>query len=575
MPTRLIIILFLAGATSLAASNISKIHPSTYTLGQRDDSKVHAWVMFHPKPSDVSSTADVIVNIAAKAKERRRARGILNEYESAALDRPIPQGFLQELLELGVEVRYVSRWLNAASVKIDAGLLPELERLNFVSQIRPVLQMASAPLVEMQPMLPSLSHSKSSFLEYGPSEPQLSLINVPLVHQQGYTGRGITVLMLDTGFYLQHESISPDRIIDQYDFIFNDEQTQNEADDDPAQHRHGTFTLTTLGGYAPGQLIGPAFEARFLLAKTEFVPDEQPVEEDYYVAGLEWGEALGADIVSSSLGYMDWYTPADMDGITAVTTKAVQIATRLGLLVVTAAGNERNNTNWKGLIIAPADVDSIITVGAVDGNGHIASFSSHGPTADGRTKPEVVAQGVKVYAGGSGAPQRYNYAAGTSLATPLVAGSAALLFQAHPDWRPADVRAALMATASQAGAPDNDYGWGIIDVYAALRHNSGQPQSVYYHHITNIYPNPFTVARNTRTTISWSLSERSSVRIDIFNILGKHVANLYARSSKPAGPATIQWRGIDKYGQTVPSGVYTAKLTSDGKVDTRQFILIR
>jgi hypothetical protein len=178
-------------------------------------------------------------------------------------------------------------------------------------------------------MMKSFAHQ----LDYGPSYDQLLLMNVPAVHDLGYSGLGIRVLMLDTGFYQEHEAIRPERILAEYDFLNNDGETQNESqeDDKYGQHNHGTYTYTALGGYRPGRLIGPAYQCSFLLAKTESVPDEIPGEEDNYVAGLEWGEELGADIVSSSLGYLDWYTYEDLDGLTAVTTRAVLWATRLGM----------------------------------------------------------------------------------------------------------------------------------------------------------------------------------------------------------------------------------------------------
>lgn len=220
-----------------------------------------------------------------------------------------------------------------------------------------------------------------------------------------------------------------------------------------------------------GVIRGVAYECKFLLAKTEILDEEIIAEEDQYVAALEWGEALGADVASSSLGYLDWYTYDDMDGETAITTQAVDYAVGLGLVCVTAMGNE-GNSNWY-YMIAPADADSVIAVGAVDSLGQIASFSSHGPTFDGRIKPEVVARGVATFAAGTGSPTSFISANGTSLSTPLVAGASALLLQAHPNWTPMMVREALMMTANSATSPNNDYGFGLIDVMAALDYNFG------------------------------------------------------------------------------------------------------
>jgi serine protease AprX len=216
-------------------------------------------------------------------------------------------------------------------------------------------------------------------------------------------------------------------------------------------------------------MAGPAFGADFILAKTEDDRSETPIEEDYWVAGIEWAESLGAEVVSSSLGYTDWYAFKDMDGKTAVTTRAAERASALGVVVVNAAGNERRNA-WAH-IIAPADGPSVIAVGAVDSAGTIASFSSPGPSSDGRIKPEVCAWGVSnlVAANRTDGGDVYTRGSGTSYATPLVAGVAALLLEAHRDWTPAQVRAALTGTATNAAKPNNDYGWGIVNAAAAVK----------------------------------------------------------------------------------------------------------
>jgi subtilisin family serine protease len=295
------------------------------------------------------------------------------------------------------------------------------------------------------------------------------MINVRPIHAQGLTGRGVIVAILDTGFRKSHLAFQSSRVLAERDFVMGDSDVQqNPADPKDYSDLHGTACWSLLGGYAPGQTIGPAFGADFILAKTEDVRSEKPIEEDYWVAGMEWAEALGADVLSSSLGYTGWYTFAKMDGQTAVTTRAADRAVGLGVVVVTAVGNERQNS-W-GHVIAPADAFGVIAVGAVDARGALASFSSPGPTADGRIKPEVCAMGVNNYIATNSSDTKFSWGSGTSFSTPMTAGVAALLLEAHPDWTPAQVRTALMQTARSASAPGNDFGWGLINAAAAVRY---------------------------------------------------------------------------------------------------------
>jgi subtilisin family serine protease len=313
---------------------------------------------------------------------------------------------------------------------------------------------------------------------YGITSQQLHQINVPAAHAAGYTGDGIVIGVLDTGFKLTHEAFNqPGNVVNvlgQWDFINDDPVTSNEEGDLASQHNHGTRILGTIAAYMPDSLVGAAYDAAFYLAKTEDTSQEVPIEEDYYVAALEWIEANGADVATSSLGYIAWYAQTDLDGMTAVTTQAVNIATANGLVCVTAAGNRSHDDDpATSSLLAPGDAFDVITCGAVDSNGEIANFSSDGPTADGRVKPEVLARGVSTATVSPDNDTSTNWVSGTSLSTPLVAAAAALVVQAHPDWTVAQVRAALMRSASdfrQNGTFDPAFvrGYGIIDVIAAI-----------------------------------------------------------------------------------------------------------
>jgi hypothetical protein len=213
-------------------------------------------------------------------------------------------------------------------------------------------------------------------------------------------------------------------------------------------------------------MYGPAYKADFLLAKTEDMRSETPIEEDNWVAAMEWADSLGADIITTSLGYSDWYTYSDFDGQTAVITIAANTAISLGMVVVNSAGNSGPSL---GTITPPADAFEIISVGSVDVLGNLVTSSSRGPTFDGRTKPEVCARGAGDWAPISSGDTFYGLRSGTSFAAPLVAGAACILLQAHPAYTPQMIRQALMETADNAATPNNNYGWGIINVDSALK----------------------------------------------------------------------------------------------------------
>jgi subtilisin family serine protease len=281
------------------------------------------------------------------------------------------------------------------------------------------------------------------------------------------------VAVFDTGFdSLSHEAFSAMQIVAAHDFVNGDDDVGNGAD--LGEGSHGTATLSVVGGYKPGQLIGPAFGAAFILAKTENTDSETPLEEDNWAAAAEWAEALGADVISSSLGYLEFdapfpsYTWMDMNGATAISTRAAELAIDRGVVVVNSAGTSGFNPAHNTLG-APADGPRVLSIGAVTSGGARASFSSVGPTADGRIKPDVDAQGVSVKAARTLTVSQYSLVSGTSFSCPLTAGAVALLLQADPRLTPEQVGAILRGTGSQFAAPDNLLGWGIVNAEAAVR----------------------------------------------------------------------------------------------------------
>lgn len=439
-------------------------------LGAMGFSSPKYWIFFTDKgPLSAHACAPQELGISEKSLAIRKKTRPENQLIDAT-DLPLYSQYLLQLNQMGVRIFVQSRWLNAVSAEFSDSLKGRIQNLPFVRKIQRVGGWKiEKPLALEIPLQKSL-HSYQ--WEYGPSEAQNAMIRVPEVHDLGFSGKGIRIGMLDTGFNRQHRVFSDLDVIAEYDFYDQDTSTANGPNDDPYQDHHGTMTLSVIGGFLQGALIGPAFGASYALAKTEWLPSESRVEEDKWVAGLEWlVDSIGVDIVSSSLGYNTFdngegYTYADLDGNTCVTTIAADIAVGKGVVVVNSAGNEGNN-KWQ-YILSPADGDSVLAVGAVTPEGRRAGFSSIGPTFDGRIKPDVVAMGVGVYCASASDPDTYWFVSGTSFSCPLVAGVCTLVLEAHPELPPMEVVRAIKETASQATHPDNALGWGIVNAYEAV-----------------------------------------------------------------------------------------------------------
>ena len=456
---------------------------ATLLESDRDASKIKVWISFTDK--GLASEQERSAALAAAANDldahsaARRAR-VFGQVLVDEFDLPLCESYLETLESQGVELLHQSRWLAAVSARAPLEVLARVAKLPFVRSIRLVAsaRRRANPTLPPPPPPPAppwggLEGSRTH-LDYGPSLGQFEEIHIVSAHRRGLSGAGVRIAFLDTGYWRDHpcfqRMLAEGRLLDQWDFIGRDGETQDEAGDPAGQHNHGTSTLSLVAGYEEGELIGAAYGAQFLLAKTEDVSSETPVEEDYWVAAAEWAERRGADVLSSSLSYTEWYDYSDMDGETAVTTLAADIAVSRGVVVCVAAGNW-GTQDWY-YIGAPADCKSGIAVGASQPDGSMWDDSSHGPTFDGRIKPEVVARGALTYTavvpGGHGGSDLYRELDGTSVACPLVAGAAALILEANPTWTPAEVRAALIETADTFDTPDDHRGYGRIDVTAAI-----------------------------------------------------------------------------------------------------------
>ncbi len=483
-------------------------------IGAAQNAPAKFWIFFNDKAGAENSIASLrkggvapfarSLGISGRAIERR-GKCLPADALIRAEDLPVPAAYKAEIERSGASIAAESRWLNAVSAVATPDQLARIARLPFVSSVEPVRSWKMKPDAESPAAgMPRPSKGKAAHgLDYGASLEQNEMLRVPDVHDIWIDGTGILVGMNDDGFrWRAHEAMKGMQVLREYDFIQKDSLTENGPSDAPGQDAHGTLTMSTLGGFMEGQLIGPAYNASFELAKTEIYTAELPIEEDYWVQGLEWHERNGADVVSSSLGYnvFDdstgyYYDRGDFDGRHAVTSRAAGQAARFGVLVVTAMGNEGNSV---GSILAPADADSILAVGAVHFDGSLAGFSSIGPTNDGRIKPDVAAPGVSVYCATRDSTQTYTRASGTSLATPMAAGVAALVFSARPDLTPMQAREAVKMTAGKASSPNNLVGWGLVNAWDAVLYHgmviSSRPRVWYKGGETQVLA--FVVSRN-------------------------------------------------------------------------------
>lgn len=392
---------------------------------------------------------------------------------------PQRAGQLDAIRATGARVRYVSRWLDAISADADGVAVRRLRALPFVAAIRPVARMRAlggerARSGEAAHLRPAQTRDSAY---YGSNWSALRELRIPAAHTAGFTGAGVTVGIIDTGFEPRHESVAGSRVGAVRDFIGNDGVVYDEAGDAGIdQEVHGTRVWSLLAGNRPGRLVGTAPDATYLLAKVDLEPRDRQADEDRWVAAVEWMDSIGVDVIVSAIVFRSDFVDKPnypfgvLDGDITVTTRMADEAARRGILVVAAAGNDGPAV---GTLAAPADADSVLAVGAVDALGQPALFagggSARGPTADGRTKPELVARGMGLVAASSATLSAYDAGlAGTSYSTPLIAGGAAIFMQAWPALSAMDVRDALLLAGDRAGNPDAALGWGRPDIAAAI-----------------------------------------------------------------------------------------------------------
>ncbi len=411
--------------------------------------------------------ATVLVTFSLESQNHQRYWIFFTDGDNA----PLSERNIEVVRSITDSITVMSRWLNAVSAPATAGQLESIRTLPFVKSVQPVARMARPRPVpepretdDLQKQFPTAENF------YGISETQIKMHRIDVLHNADITGEGAIIGFLDTGYdWESHTALKDAKVIAERDFVAEHYSEQQL----PAGHySHGTLVFSVVAGYDPDTFIGVAHDAQFLLGATEDIRTETPIEEDFWVAGIEWMEEMEVNIVSTSLGYSTFdpphesYTPEDMDGRTAVTTIAADRAFEREILVVASAGNA-GNSDWR-IITSPADGEYVIAVGAIDAFENIALFSSRGPSADGRIKPDIAALGVTVAGARVGGTSGYRFASGTSLSAPIVSGTAGLILSARPDLSAGELRNALLMSARRNSEPDNTVGYGMLDAPDAL-----------------------------------------------------------------------------------------------------------
>lgn len=452
------------------------------------------------------------------------------------------QKYQQEVGSLSNYLLYTSKWLNAAIVVTDESRVKTIQSLPFVDRVERIaigfLPRPGSREYENQEFFRSSSPNsihpkwnlKEATTQTNAYDFQNQLIGIDKMHQAGFTGKGITVAVFDAGFPGM-KTASP------FSHLFTKNQIIGQIDlvrpwnkDVFLDNQHGTNVASLIASNDPAKLVSGAYNSDFIFAITEEVATEYRVEEFNWVRAAEFADSLGVDIINSSVGYYDFddlsmnYTKQQLDGKTTYITRGANIAAKKGILLVNSVGNY--GAAGATSLLAPADAFGILSVGSVTNTSAVSSFSSRGPSADGRIKPELSALGqspILVRSNGTvGAGQ------GTSFSAPQVAALAAGLWESRPEWTKDQLILNLLRSATQYDKPDNNLGYGIPDFRKAYL---GEILGIEMDEssIAKIYPNPLHTDE-----LSILFGSESTIKVQVVDVAGRSVfeVNLYRSSKK-------------------------------------------
>ncbi len=443
--------------------------------------QILVWVEFTDKGENSNNLLSNPEALVTKQSLERRAKVRPVDMLADYTDIPLKADYVRTVSNFGIEIKQRSKWFNRVSCYANENQIKELSQLGFVKKVDLVARFAKnynhpeMPDREIIPEVPFQGGIES--MNYGSSLTQMTVINAVRTHDSGFYGQGVIIALFDAGVdNIEHPCFDSLRArgYRSYDFVNNDTIVDDQSGQ-MGQGWHGTMCLSLVAGYRPGNLISPAFRSLYYLAKTENTDSETPLEEDNWIAAAEWADSLGADVITSSLGYIgmdigsirsyDWTW---MNGDSCVITVGADLAVNKGIVVCNSAGNEGSHAT-RNTLAAPSDGDSVICVGSVTSASSRSSFSSVGLTTDGRIKPDVMAMGSSNSVAQTGSGTGYTSGSGTSFSCPMTAGVVGQILSANKTLTPIQVREILKQKASKYTTPDRFMGYGIINSWESVK----------------------------------------------------------------------------------------------------------
>ncbi len=516
-----------------------------------------ALVFFETKAGVGEALANPLTILTQDALDRKALHNVAIDER----DVPVNENNITMLkAEAGITVHAKSKWMNAAYVRGSQTNIENLvsnEYVNAVEFMDKSLNFAPPAPFTIDDKFETENALTRTVYNYGDATNQTEMINIDFVHEQDFTGEGMVVAVMDSGFpnVMTNPAFSHvvdnNRFLGTYDFALRQTNVDGTGS-------HGARTLSNIGAIVENEFVGTAPDASFYLFRTEFGPSENPVEEAWWVEALERADSLGVDVVNTSLGYQDYDTPAydhsfeDLDGQTTIGSRGANLAFDKGMLLVTSGGNDGNGF---GTVASPADAPGVLSIGAVDSDGNYASFSSRGPTVDGRIKPDVMAKGASAAVVSENGNVTTN--SGTSFSGPIIAGAVASLWQSRPGTPNGQLMQIIRESAHLFDAPTNEMGYGIPNfetAYLALQVLSVEDNLLQSNFA--VYPNP------VKDKLNISFPEQvQDATIIMYNILGSKVIEHHISATNNSLEIS-----------SLKSGVYLASISAEGKTNSFKII---